>query len=229
MKHCVPRRIERGKQRRAAAGIEMGGDLVEQQERGDAGGRAWSAAHGRGSARSAAPSARRWSRAPPACPFARAAPRDRPGAGRSACGRRRDPARARRPRVSRSSASRPEALCASWRSTNSGVSASGAARKLAASTPAVLSAWRSARLSVREKCSAAPAAAICASTASIQQRIGILLEQAVALAHGLVEIGNGGGVAGDQRRHQPVEETAAVAGRAGEQAIHGGVSQSTRR
>ena len=30
--------IQRRKQRGAAAGIEMGGDFVEQQERGDAGG-----------------------------------------------------------------------------------------------------------------------------------------------------------------------------------------------
>ena len=65
---------ERGEpleERRAAAGVEMRGDLVEEQDRRHAAHRRRPARHARGSGRSAAPSARRSRRAPPACPSRR--------------------------------------------------------------------------------------------------------------------------------------------------------------
>ncbi len=47
-----------------------------------------------------------------------------------------------------------------------------------------------------------------------------LLEQRVALAHGLLVGGAGGGVAGEVGEHLAVEEAATIAGGAGEDAVH---------
>ncbi len=52
-------------------------------------------------------------------------------------------------------------------------------------------------------------------------RIGVLLEQAVAVAHGLLVVADRGRVRGDQRRHQTVQKPPAIGGGAGEQPVHG--------
>ena len=80
--------------------------------------------------------------------------------------------------------------------------------------------WRWPRLSVRAKWTRRGVLGHLRLDGGEPERVGIVLEQPVALAHGLVVVGDRGGMAGDQRRHQPVEEAAAVAGGAGEEPVH---------
>ena len=81
---------------------------------------------------------------------------------------------------------------------------------------------RGATASARAAAIATPVSAMTLSSPSKRASSKhAVLEQAVALAHGALEMADARAVAGIEAQDQPVEKAAALGGRAGEQAIHG--------
>ena len=181
--------------------------------------KAW---HATARCRPAAPSARRSSRVPPASPWGGGVPGGPSGAGPPACGRRRG--RAPVPRQApggTSPRSRPRGSCP--------ISASSVPERLRSacgkgplSGSFSIIAISSRTISARAAAIATPVSAIWASIASNQARSRELLgKQPVAAAHRLFVVQRPLAVTRIDRQHQPVEEAPAVAGRPGEQRIHG--------
>ena len=215
--------VEDREQRRAAAGIEMRGDLVEQQDR-------------RRCRTSRAVSRACESTMPTSSAFC--SPVEQSSAG-MAFGRVAD--------------QKVGAMRAVERAPGGAVALAAGGQRLRGSSPrprpparsptCALERRRRARVGLRERAVvrqlvdhrrraaapvsaraaaiATPVSAICASIASNQAAVArILGEQAVAAAHRLFVVERALAVAGIDRQHQPVEEAAAVAGRPGEQRIH---------